>query len=141
MAAAEVATNNPELTMPSNSFTVFANTINGKASLDGKKAQAVNPSTRRPLWDVPVATNDDIENAVAAAKEAFETWSRTHWNERANYLNKAKEVLMDIRDDMAELIRQEAGKPVSTVVPGIACVLTFCSCSSPRWKSTIQPDF
>lgn len=116
IAAAEVATSNPELAQPSNSFTVFANTINGKACLDGKKAQAINPSTRRPLWDVPVATGDDIENAVTAATEAFETWSRTRWNERAKYLNKAKEALMEIRDDMAEVIMQEAGKPVSTIV-------------------------
>ncbi|KAF3388195.1 Aldehyde dehydrogenase, cytosolic 1 [Talaromyces pinophilus] len=112
VAAAEVEASNPELTQPSNSFTVFANTINGKACLNGKKAQAINPSTRCPLWDVPVATGDDIENAVNAAKEAFETWSRTHWNERAKYLNKAKEALMEIRDDMAEVIMQEAGKPL-----------------------------
>jgi acyl-CoA reductase-like NAD-dependent aldehyde dehydrogenase len=124
MPAAEVATSNPELTKPSNSFTVFANTINGKASLNGEKTHAINPSTRRPLWDVPVATDDDIENAVTAAKQAFEAWSRTHWNERAKYVNKAKEALMEIRDDMAELIMQEAGKPVSTVVPGMTCVLT-----------------
>lgn len=141
MAAAEVATSDPELTQPSNSFAVFANTINGKACLNGKKAQAINPSNRRPLWDVPVATDDDIENAVTAAKEAFETWSRTRWNERSEYLNKAKEALMEIRDDMADLIMQEAGKPVGTVVPGMTCVLTFCSCNSPRWRSTIQPDF
>lgn len=115
-AAAEVATSNPELTKPSNSFAVFANTINGKASLNGKKAQAINPSTRRPLWDVPVAADSDIDNAAAAAKEAFETWSRTHWNERAKYISKAKDALMEIRDDMAELIMQEAGKPVGTIV-------------------------
>ena len=118
-AAAEVATP----TKPSKSFAVFANTINGKACLSGKKAQAINPSTRRPLWDVPVATNDDIENAVAAAKEAFETWSRTHWNERAKYITKAKEALMEIRDNLAELIMQEAGKPVSTFVTGMTCML------------------
>ena len=64
-----------------------------------------------------------VENAVAAAKEAFETWSRTHWNERAKYITKAKEALMEIRDDMAELIMQEAGKPVSTFVTGMTCML------------------
>jgi acyl-CoA reductase-like NAD-dependent aldehyde dehydrogenase len=115
VAAAEVVTSNPELTKSSNSFAVFANTINGKPCLNGKKTQAINPSTRRPLWDVPVATDDDIETAVTAAKEAFETWSQTSWNERAKYLNKAKGALMEIRDDMADLIMQEDGKPVGTV--------------------------
>lgn len=139
ITAAEATSTNPELTEPSNSFTVFANTVNGKACSNGKKVQAINPSTRCQLWDVPVATDDDIENAVIAAKEAFKTWSRTHWTERAKHINKAKEALMEIRDDMAELIMQEAGKPVSTAVTGMHWVLTYHSCNSPRWRLIIQP--
>lgn len=113
-ASAEDATNDSEIAGSSKSFSVFANTINGKSCNSEGKSQSVNPSTRRPLWDVPVATNDDVNAAVAAAKEAFLTWSQTPWAERAQYLSRAKEALMEVRDDMANLIMQEAGKPVST---------------------------
>lgn len=107
------------------SITSFTNTIKGEASSHGTMSHALNPSTRQTLWDVPIATNDDVQTAVAAANEAFRSWSRTPWNKRAEYLNQAKNALMDIRDDMAVLITQEAGKPVCTPNKNINGILRY----------------
>ena len=91
----------------------FANTINGNACLSDRTSHAINPSTRRALWDVPVASQDDVNAAVTAANAAFQTWSCTDWLERANALTQAKDALLRGRDDMANLIMMETGKPVS----------------------------
>jgi acyl-CoA reductase-like NAD-dependent aldehyde dehydrogenase len=91
----------------------FANTINGQACASDTTSQPINPSTRRPLWAVPVATGDDVNAAVAAANAALAAWSQTPWAERASHLNHAREALLRSRDDMADLIMQETGRPVS----------------------------
>lgn len=93
-------------------FFTFSNTINGEARTSPRLTQAVNPSNKQRLWDVPVASEADVDEAVAAAKQAFPSWSRTPWSERARLLAQAREALLAIKDDMASVIMQENGKPV-----------------------------
>lgn len=94
-------------------FTSFVNTVNG-ASVTGKVTKGTNPSTRQKLWDVPVASSDDIENAISAAKTAFAQWSKTPWSERQNALLDARDVLIYHKPALAQLITKEGGKPVSS---------------------------
>jgi acyl-CoA reductase-like NAD-dependent aldehyde dehydrogenase len=98
-------------TAPSSFFT-FSNTINGKSRAAAKETQAINPSNRQRLWQVPVASEEDVDEAVTAATEAFPTWSTTPWQDRAQRLTQAREALVKIHHDMASLIMQENGKPV-----------------------------
>lgn len=93
-------------------FSTFSNIINGEARSSAKVSQGINPSNKQPLWDVPVASEDDVNEAVAAAKKAFPAWSRTPWSERGRLLSKAREALLARKDEMAQLIMQEGGKPV-----------------------------
>ncbi|KAH8693987.1 putative aldehyde dehydrogenase [Talaromyces proteolyticus] len=102
----------PHQASSSNTFFAFSNTINGVARKSTRVAQAVNPSNRQPLWDVPVAREVDVNEAVTAANDAFLAWSRTPWAERAQYLTRAKDALLEIRDEMASLIMLETGKPI-----------------------------
>lgn len=97
------------------SFFTFSNTINGTARGGGQVAQGTNPSNKKPLWNIAVATGDDANDAVAAAGESFASWSRLTWTERGACLIRAKEALFEIHDDMANLIMQETGKPVSII--------------------------
>lgn len=105
-------------------FTSFVNTVNG-ASVNGKVTQGTDPSTRQKLWDVPVASSDDIENAISAAKTAFAQWSTTPWSERQNALLDARDVLIYHKPALAQLITKEGGKPVSgTFTCATSAVLT-----------------
>jgi acyl-CoA reductase-like NAD-dependent aldehyde dehydrogenase len=96
-------------------FTSFVNTVNG-TSVTGKVTQGTDPSTRQKLWDVPVASSDNIENAVSAAKTAFTQWSKTSWSERQNALLDARDVLIYHKPALAQLITKEGGKPVSATM-------------------------
>lgn len=93
-------------------FTTFSNIINGEKRSSAKIGHGVNPSNKQPLWDVPIASEDDVNEAVAAAKNAFPAWSRTSWSERGKLLEKAREALLARKDEMAQLMMQEGGKPV-----------------------------
>lgn len=94
------------------SFFQFSNTINGEARSGSKVTQVVNPSNKQLLWDVPVATEDDLNGAVAAAAAAFPGWSQTPWGERGKLLLQASETLKANSKEMASLGMQETGKPV-----------------------------
>jgi acyl-CoA reductase-like NAD-dependent aldehyde dehydrogenase len=107
--------NMPHSSSSSKGFFTFSNTVNGTARGGARVAQTLNPSTKQPLWNIPVAIEDDVNDAVAAAGEAFASWSRLAWAERGAYLIRAKEALVEIHDDMANLIMQETGKPVSII--------------------------
>lgn len=119
------ASNMPQSSNSSQSFFTFTNTINGAVRGSARVAHAVNPSNRQPLWNIPVATEEDVNDAVAAASEAFASWSRLAWAERGACLIQAKEILLKIHDDMANLIMQETGKPVSIIDTGLVGNATF----------------
>ena len=50
-------------------FTSFSNVINGRLSSASKTTHAINPATKKPNWEVPISTSQDVDEAVAAAKE------------------------------------------------------------------------
>ena len=52
----------------------------------GQHFESQNPATNKPLAQVALGTAEDVDKAVAAAKAAFETWSRTPGHVRARYL-------------------------------------------------------
>jgi len=95
-------------------FYTFTNIIGGQPRLGNNKCRGVDPSTKKPLWDVPVASEQDLEDAVASARESFASWSRSSWEHRRQQLLLARETLLANKGQMAELITKEGGKPVST---------------------------
>lgn len=90
----------------------FTNTINGEARTSSNVAHHVNPLDKSKLWEVPVATKADLDEAVASAKEAFKIWSKVSWEERAKVLGEVKKVLEGNRAELTEILILEGGKPV-----------------------------
>ena len=73
------------------------------------KIQVENPATKEIFEAVPAANEEDVNLAVAAAKEAFKTWQFTPLGERVKLLTKLLEELTLKIDDMAEIIVKELG--------------------------------
>lgn len=99
-----------------NSFNVFEgfyNTINGKLTSTEKTRHGINPATGKPNPEVPVATPKDVDDAVAAAKEAFKTWSKVPYEERKKAVLAYADALEKYQNDFGKLLTQEQGKPVS----------------------------
>lgn len=97
---------------PSLDFTKFTNTINGKQTTTDKVRQGINPATLEPLYDVPVATPKDVDDAVEAAQEAFKSWKKTTWEERKKAVAAFADAFMAHKDEFAKLLTKEQGKPV-----------------------------
>ncbi|KAF2719825.1 aldehyde dehydrogenase-like protein [Polychaeton citri CBS 116435] len=92
-------------------FDEFYNVIDNKNRTSKAKHQGTNPSTGEKLWDVPVGTQQDVDDAVISAQKAFETFRYTPVEERKEYLKKFKEAWLSYADELTDLMCAETGKP------------------------------
>src|SRR6202046_5119801 len=75
----------------------------------------ISPSTEEVSGRVPDGTEGDIDKAVAAARTAFDhgPWPRMSAAERSEILAKVAAQIMAEMDDLAAIITQEMGSPIS----------------------------
>jgi succinate-semialdehyde dehydrogenase/glutarate-semialdehyde dehydrogenase len=81
-----------------------------------EEIEVVNPATEEPVASVPAGTAEDVEFAVATAKQAFGDWSRTDVEERASILAKAADLIHEHAKDLAKTLTGEQGKPVAEAI-------------------------
>ena len=77
----------------------------------GVRDAIVNPRTGETILDLPEASEAQVNKAVAAAREAFATWSRTTPGERAGYLLKIADRIEADAEEFARLEALNCGKP------------------------------
>ena len=75
-------------------------------------ATTINPATGKPLAEYAVATAEDIEAAVKAARRAFGKWSKLPGSERAKYLYRIARLLQERAREFAVLESMDNGKPI-----------------------------
>lgn len=100
--------------MGSTQVPQFFNVINGEKRSAASFHQVTDPRTEEPLWDAPVATPDDLEEAINAAQKAFKTWGKTTLPERKAALLKMVDVINENAPELIEYARKETGKSVSS---------------------------
>ncbi|XOQ15942.1 MAG: Malonate-semialdehyde dehydrogenase 2 [Shouchella clausii] len=85
-----------------------------------------NPATGETIAYVPLSGERDVEQAVASAKRAYETWKTVPVPERTRYMFAYLERLKENREQLAQLITLENGKTIKDargeVQRGIECV-------------------
>jgi len=88
--------------------------INGQwvKPASGKYLDTINPSTGKPLAQVAAANSKDVDAAVAAARAAAETWSKTPGHTRARYLYAIARHIQKHSRMLAVLESMDNGKPI-----------------------------
>src|SRR6516165_7606923 len=86
--------------------------INGRLVKGTSTLDVINPATGRTLTAAPRADLAQLDQAVAAAKTAFPTWSAIPLRQRAALLVKLAEALETEQCAFALLLTQEQGKPL-----------------------------
>ena len=114
-------------------------TIDGRALINGQRVDAADGSTfeslspvdGRKLADVARCKAADVEQAVVAAREAFEDrrWAGLSPRERKTTLIRFADLVLENREELALLETLDMGKPISasmsTDVPGTANTLRW----------------
>ena len=72
----------------------------------------VNPATEEVLGHLPCAAKSDLDDALAAAEAGFQIWSRTSPRERSDTILRAAALLRERREEIAQSITLEHGKPL-----------------------------
>lgn len=73
----------------------------------------VDPSTGETVKEYPTATDQQIEEALAAAAEAHRNWGRSSTvAERAALIRRVAELHNERKDELAKIIQREMGKPL-----------------------------
>lgn len=78
----------------------------GRSSMD-----VIDPTTGLSLGSVSMATEADVDEALAAASTGFEIWRRTSAYERGRLMRKVAERMREKSEALAELLVLELGKP------------------------------
>ena len=103
----------PSSNMPATpDFTVFHNFVAGKPRGAKESYHGINPVTEEQLWDTPVAEEQDVEDAVAAATNAFPSWSRVPMSERRKKIGAWADRFSALRGLFKDLLKKECGKTV-----------------------------
>ncbi|WP_017938272.1 CoA-acylating methylmalonate-semialdehyde dehydrogenase [Zestomonas thermotolerans] len=86
--------------------------INGEfvESATSQWRDIVNPATQEVLARVPFATQEEMNAAVAAAKEAFKTWRKTPIGARARIFLRYQQLIREHMQELAAILTAEQGK-------------------------------
>jgi acyl-CoA reductase-like NAD-dependent aldehyde dehydrogenase len=74
--------------------------------------EVVNPTTEETIGTIPACSAEDADRAVAAAREAFTSWSQTSREERAGHIAAIAEGLGGRAEEITATITQELGMPL-----------------------------
>lgn len=88
----------------------------------GRTHAVVDPATGKDVCTYELAGTDDVDAAVAAAREAFPAWAAATPGERSDALHRFAAVIADRAEDFARAESLQCGKPLKLTrefdVPG-----------------------
>jgi acyl-CoA reductase-like NAD-dependent aldehyde dehydrogenase len=87
--------------------------INGRQVAGATTFDVLNPATEEVVAACPKADRAQLDEAVAAAKAAFPAWSALSYEDRAAYVVRLADALMERKDEFARLLTAEQGKPIN----------------------------
>ncbi|MEZ5824992.1 MAG: aldehyde dehydrogenase [Geminicoccaceae bacterium] len=95
----------------------FQMTINGERvdAVDGRTFASLDPFQGEDWADIPRASKEDADRAVAAARAAFEDgpWRRMHGSERAGLMRRLAVLIAEHADELAEIEVNDNGKLIA----------------------------
>lgn len=91
---------------------VLKNYIGGEwvESSSSERLPIHNPATGEVIGYVPLSTPEEVNRAIAAAKEAFQEWRETPAIERSRYMFRLKALMEEHFEELARSVTREHGK-------------------------------
>ncbi len=83
------------------------------AATSGDSIAVTDPATGKLLAEVSSLSEDESRSAVDAAQAAFKGWSALLPQERSAILRRWFDLMLENREDLAQIITAEQGKPIS----------------------------
>ncbi|PDT42853.1 MULTISPECIES: aldehyde dehydrogenase family protein [Sinorhizobium] len=78
-----------------------------------RSREVIDPSTEQPIGTIAIGSAADAQKAVAAARQAFASFSQTSKEERAELLKRIVTILKRRNDELGDIISREMGAPLA----------------------------
>jgi succinate-semialdehyde dehydrogenase/glutarate-semialdehyde dehydrogenase len=72
-----------------------------------------DPATGQEIGRAPLSSPEEVRQAVSRARAAQPAWASLSFRERGRIILKARQLMLDARDEIALLVSRETGKPVA----------------------------
>src|SRR5438105_11254071 len=79
--------------------------------MEAAELESFNPATGERLGAVPITPPDQVQAVVDAVAKVQPFWAQLTLEDRARYLERTAQVLIDESDEIRDLIVREQGKP------------------------------
>lgn len=85
------------------------------AKQEDARIVVANPGTGAVAGEVDVYSREQVEGVVERCREAQEFWAALSWSQRGALMRRYRDFLLDARDEIAETVSAETGKPLAEV--------------------------
>jgi len=75
--------------------------------------QVTNPATGQVIEEIRMNTEEEIKQAIKAGHDSFKKWSKVNAHERSRLLRNWSQIIQAHKDEVAEIMTLENGKPFS----------------------------
>ncbi len=72
-----------------------------------------NPATGEVEATYPTATEQDVQQVINKADDAYQDWREVEISERSAILHKVADIYLERQDELARIVANEMGKPVA----------------------------
>ena len=100
--------------------------INGEMVAGTSTMPVLNPATEEILTDCPRSSEEQLNEAVLAAKNAFSSWSQTQIQERKEIVLKIADIVEANAQELAQILTEEQGKPIGDATGEVYGMAAFC---------------
>ena len=100
--------------------------INGEMVAGTSTMPVLNPATEEVLTDCPRSSEEQLNEAVRAAKNAFSSWSQTQIQERKEIVLKIADIVEANAQELAQILTEEQGKPIGDATGEVYGMAAFC---------------
>ena len=102
-----------------------ANFINGNW-IDRNDFIDINPANEEILGHFPQSNDQEVANAIAAAKNAFKSWRKLSRVKRSDYFFKLAQLVERDKNELAQIISYETGKNLNESLAEVIESLHMC---------------
>ncbi|MGB0238162.1 MAG: NAD-dependent succinate-semialdehyde dehydrogenase [Cycloclasticus sp.] len=130
--------------MQDTTYTTPALYIDGEWITEASRyGEVLNPATDEVLAKYPIASEDQINQALASAAAGFERWRKTSYEERIDIMHRAAAIIRENAEHTARCMTMEHGKPLAdskAEVENCASLLEWCSTAAADHNDRTLPE-
>ena len=99
-----------------------------------------NPATGEVEATYPTATEQDVQQVIKKADDAYQDWRELEISERSAILYKVADIYLERQDELARIVANEMGKPVAQGKGEIDLVIEIYRYYADNAKKLLAPD-